>query len=66
MQRFYGYAATRRDRELWDKLVIAKMINKLPIKWSGTELGFHKFDQFLHRLSSLGPSLKASRLKVLI
>jgi len=65
MQRFYGYAATRRDRELWDKLVIAKMINKLPIKWSGTELGFNNFDH-LTRLSNLGPSSKASRLKVLI
>ena len=50
MQKFYGFAASRKEKELWNKydsfygmthhvwlrLVITKLVNKMPIKWGGT------------------------------
>ena len=36
MQKFYGFASSRTEKDLWNKLVITKLINKMPIKWPGT------------------------------
>ena len=37
MQKFYGFASSRTEKDLWNKLVITKLINKMPINWPGTK-----------------------------
>lgn len=37
IKKFYGYASSRLEMDLWSKLVITKLTKKLAIKWPGTD-----------------------------
>jgi len=36
LEQLYGFASSRKEKELWNKLVVTKLVNRLPLKWPGT------------------------------